>query len=86
MSHTDGRDFVPEYVVRIDAVGATVEISKLGGGTLGRSYAGLWEWTARLDSGEMIHSWDADWDMLNTGTPKTHRQAAFIVADFLSYR
>lgn len=54
-----------------------VEISKAGGGTVGRRYQGLWSY--RITSqGKMV----AEGDDLRTGSPATHEQAARIAWAF----
>jgi hypothetical protein len=69
----------PEY----EAVGrplgthVMVEISKVGGGTLGRRYQGLWNY--RITSkGKVV----AEGDDLRTGSPATHEEAARIAWAF----
>lgn len=58
----------------------TVSVNKVGGGTLGRAYEGLWEFrVSEPDSSDRTLWFGRD---LNTGTPKTHMQAALDVADF----
>jgi len=58
--------------------GATVLVSKVGGGTLGRYYSGAWHYSySRRD----YHAEGSD---LMTGTPHTHADAASIVADHLA--
>ena len=76
MSYADGRDFAPEYVTVID--GTVIEIEKLGGGTLGRAYSGTWR-CQYTPPGDVPH-FTQD---LTTGTPKTHAQAAVLLAEFL---
>ncbi len=75
----DLRDMLgePEYTTKI--LGMTVDIWKMGGGTLGRSYDGKWGYKVTSPNGRVI----AEGDDLNTGTPKTHREAARIAVDFL---
>jgi hypothetical protein len=71
--------FDPELVELTIAYGhGEVEVYKIGGGTLGRSYGGLWGY--RLTHGpsaEVV----ASGEDLRTGAPKTHDQAARIVLD-----
>ena len=57
----------------------TISVSKVGGGTLGESYEGLWEYNATCDGKPVMFGAD-----LYTGTAKTHEQAARIVAGFLT--
>lgn len=77
MYYTDMRDFEPEYTTEID--GLTVEISKVGGGTVGEQYEGRWIY--HVTRGDKIIMFGND---LYTGTPKTHAQAAQLVYDFQS--
>lgn len=59
--------------------GATVLVSKVGGGTLGRRYVGAWHYSySRRD----FHEEGSD---LDVGTPITHEEAAGLVADFTEY-
>jgi hypothetical protein len=55
-----------------------ISVSKAGGGTIGKSYTGTWHYRAYIRGCLMISG-----DDLHTGTPKTHEQAARIVAGFL---
>jgi len=67
--------FLPEYPEpRI-----TISVSKLGGGTLGESYEGLWEFRVYIKGNPVITGTD-----LRTGIPQTHEETARIVAGFLS--
>lgn len=66
-----------EYSTDID--GATVRISKVGGGTIGRSYTGSWHYSL-VGGGTGTDTEGSD---LTTGSPVTHEEAAVIVADFL---
>lgn len=70
----------PEYEYRGRPMGTYVmaEVSKVGGGTVGRQYAGRWEVRITRDS-RIIH----ECDDLNTGTPKTHEEIARIAYGFL---
>lgn len=65
---------------REDGTRLVVRISKVGGGTVGRAYEGRWHYRVRPADGRKIL---AEGDDLNTGTPKTHREAAEILLDFL---
>ena len=76
MSYTDLRDFHAEF--ETTEHGAKIEIEKLGGGTIGQTYVGTWRWRATFPGGRVIQGQD-----LVTGMPKTHQQAAEILADFL---
>lgn len=66
-----------EYVTRID--GLNVQVSKRGGGTLGKSYVGLWDVTVMNGPVYVL-----DGEEIDAGTPKTHAQVARIAADFAS--
>jgi hypothetical protein len=58
---------------------STVSVSKVGGGTVGRSYGGAWHYCRRV-GGEVTHR-GSD---LVTGSPRTHNEAADDIAAFLS--
>lgn len=85
MSYSDLRDFDAEYIVRL-ADGETgyeywVEIEKLGGGTIGEMYVGIWRY--------MIFHSVSDPDSLivkgqdlHSGTPINHLEAARSALDF----
>lgn len=64
-----------EYSTTID--GLHVEVSKRGGGTLGKSYVGLWDVTV---TNGPVYVFDGK--ELNAGTPKTHVQVARVAAHF----
>jgi hypothetical protein len=78
MSYTDLRDFYPEFSTVID--GWIIEIEKLGGGTIGKSYDGHWRYIVTNAFGEEITRGQDLW----TGTPKTHGDMASTLWDFLS--
>jgi hypothetical protein len=66
-----------EWVGRPLGTHVMVEISKAGGGTVGKRYQGLWSY--RITSqGKMV----AEGDDLRTGSPATHEQAARIAWAF----
>lgn len=66
-----------EWVGRPLGTHVMVEISKAGGGTVGKWYQGLWSY--RITSqGKMV----AEGDDLRTGSPATHEQAARIAWAF----
>lgn len=69
MSYSDLRDFEPEYTAEID--GATVEIEKLGGGTLGREYVGTWRYRYTFSDGRVEKGQDCE-----TRMPHTHAWVA----------
>jgi len=56
---------------------SVVDLYKVGGGTLGKTYAGMWGY--RLYREERLIASGED---LYTGTPKTHDEAAQLVLDF----
>jgi hypothetical protein len=76
MSYTDLRDFEPEYTTTTDN-GLTVQIEKLGGGTVGNAYAGLWRYIVTTASGTFV----ARGQDVATGMPHTHAEVAEMVAD-----
>lgn len=55
---------------------AVVEVSKVGGGTLGRRYEGDWEVTVAINGVIVID------DVITTGTPKNHPQVADLALEF----
>lgn len=73
---TDPSDW--EYVA-MTYDGSTVRISKVGGGTIGRAYAGAWHYSHEDSNGVVTRGSD-----LNTGTPFYHEEAAEAVLDFLA--
>lgn len=77
MSYTDLRDFEVEYETVTDA-GFMVKVQKLGGGTVGREYAGTWRYIVTDAAGQELGRGQD----LETGRPKTHAEVAEIVADF----
>ncbi len=84
MTYTDLRDFEPEITLEIpgfdgDDEPLSIAIAKVGGGTLGRAYPGLWQAVAAYGSRELYRGGD-----LNIGRPHTHRQAAAVLAQFLA--
>lgn len=54
-----------------------IDIYKIGGGTIGRSYIGDWAYRVR-QYGKVIHS-GTD---LHTGMPKNHQQVAELASQF----
>lgn len=64
-----------EFVIE-DYYGLRIEIDKVGGGTVGKSYAGRWEYLIRkgldIQTGEY-----------ESGMPETHMDAALAVGDIL---
>jgi hypothetical protein len=77
VSYTNLRDFYPEYSTVID--GWIIEIEKLGGGTIGKSYDGHWRYIVTDAFGEEITRGQD----LYTGAPATHDEAALILWGFL---
>lgn len=69
----------PEYeaVGRPIGTHVMVEISKAGGGTVGKRYQGTWSYRI-TQNGKVV----AEGDDLRTGTPKTHEEAARIAWEF----
>lgn len=77
MSYTDLRDFEAEYTYVSDT-GLTVQVEKLGGGTVGREYTGTWRYVVTDASGtELGRGQD-----LTTGMPHTHVWAARFAAEY----
>lgn len=80
MSYTDLRDFAPEYAetfLTMSGAVLAVTLEKLGGGTLGEAYAGIWRYVVTRDGTEIGRAQDFE-----TGTPHTHAQAAHALAAF----
>lgn len=59
-------------------IGEAVEIYKVGGGSLGKAYEGLWGYRVSIGN-EVV----ASGEDLCTGMPKTHKEAARLVLEFL---
>lgn len=71
----DDEDF--EYVQDFNDDGYIVYVSKVGGGTLGRSYEGAWLY-------RIADKW-GDWfddDVMHTGTPWQHSTVAAAVLEY----
>ncbi len=84
MSYTDLRDFEPETVFEIPALGdydapLSIAIAKSGGGTVGRRYVGLWRAVVTHGDRELYRG-----QTLSTPLPHTHGEAAALLADFLA--
>lgn len=77
MSHSDLRDFEAEYETEV--VGLLVVVEKLGGGTVGKSYAGRWRYIVQRDGVEVVRGQDFD-----TGTLHTHAEVAAPLAEHCS--
>jgi len=57
--------------------GMTVHVAKVGGGTLGKSYVGEWEFEVLDPDGNVIQK-----SYVGTGTAKTHVETCRIVLEF----
>jgi hypothetical protein len=57
----------------------TIEVAKVGGGTVGRAYTGWWQIVVTYAGREVYRT-----DDLHTGSPCTHRVAARHLAAFLA--
>lgn len=84
MSYTDLRDFEADAVFTVSKLNAgdpelTIAIEKLGGGTVGDAYEGIWRYVVTF-AGEVIR-YGQD---LHTGYPTTHEGAAVLLADCVS--
>lgn len=81
MSYTDLRDFDAEatFTFEADGVEVTVEIAKLGGGTVGRQYTGRWRYIMSVGGTEAARGQDFD-----TSTFESHKSAARILFRMLS--
>lgn len=71
-------EFEAEYTTTVD--GYTISVEKIGGGTVGKAYAGTWAYAVTDSTGAEIVAGTN----LYTGMPKTHAEAALIVIDFTS--
>ena len=65
-----------EYRVNIPDTPLWVNISKVGGGTVGKSYEGTWEY--QITGPDVLFSNDD----LRTGTPHTHEYVAALIPTF----
>lgn len=81
MSYTDLRDFEAEAVFTFDEAGfqTRVKIAAMGGGTVGRAYAGTWRYIVTCDGIEVARGQD-----FTTGMPKTHAEAAEMIYEYFS--
>lgn len=70
-------DYEPEFKREFDT-GIIVSIDKTGGGTLGKSYVGTWDFTAVINSQSRSIVGE-----IETGTAKTHDAAAEAVHDMI---
>lgn len=62
-------DYEPEFKREFDT-GIIVSINKTGGGTPGKSYVGTWDFEVMFNSVSLYQG------QLETGSPKTHEDAA----------
>lgn len=69
-----GEEQEPEYAA--GSCGARVEVSKMGGGTVGKEYTGRWHYAVFDVLGALVASGD---DYI-TGRPHTHRWVARDIA------
>lgn len=69
-----------EYAAVID--GLRVYVNKVGGGTVGKEYAGE-DWFVTVMNGDVF---ELDNDVLYVGTPTTHHKAARLAAEWASER
>lgn len=79
LSRSQGRETLSEYMntrMLQDRTIVSLEVSKVGGGTVGESYDGLWEVRIASDAGTL-----AEYNDLHTGTPKTHEEVIDIALD-----
>lgn len=67
-----------EYEWACSTNGVTLCVRKVGGGTLGRRYAGQWDY-ALFRNGQLA----VEGNDLHTGAPKTHYEAVEELIDFL---
>lgn len=84
MSYTDLRDFDSELSVSIPQMNdgdktLSIQIEKLGGGTVGKSYTGTWRYRVLWAGKEVYKAQD-----LETPTPTSHEEAASLIAGFLA--
>lgn len=82
MQHTNiSPDYNPEAIILIES-GWTVSVAKVGGGTVGTTYTGWWDWAISDANGAIIDTSICNRDaQLYTGTPKNHSEAAELVAE-----
>lgn len=78
MSYTDLRDFDAELDYWYENYGR-IQVEKLGGGSIGKAYEGIWRYKAFDTKGELI-TLGQDFE---TGTPKTHEQVASILFEMI---
>lgn len=66
-----------EFIATID--GLSVSVDKVGGGTVGRDYTGMWMITVKNGDAFVYNN-----DMMSTSIPRSHEDVAAIAADFAS--
>lgn len=84
VSRMQDRDF--EFLtqpLQPDGQRLIIRVSKVGGGTVGQAYEGRWMYRIKRMRKFQATVLIAEGDDLNTGTPKTHKEAAEIAADFV---
>lgn len=83
MSYTDLRDFTVEYIAVVwdysQTHKYTIQIEKLGGGTYGQKYSGVWRYIVWRNGQEIGRGQDFE-----CGTPMTHREAAISIISFFT--
>lgn len=79
-----GLDISPEFIAE-NREGVRVEIEKIGGGIIGKAYAGDWQYRVTVPAwgGFMGNTYDGT--DLRTGTPKTHAEACAILCDMFEF-
>lgn len=76
MSYTDLRDFSPEYAASRGDL--RIQVEKLGGGTLGRDYDGVWRYVVSDQHGtELVRAQD-----FKAGTPLSHHVVSMRIAEY----
>lgn len=69
-------DYEPEFR-RVFDTGIIVSINKTGGGTLGKSYVGAWDFEVMFNGASLYQG------QLETGSPRTHEGAAEAAHDMV---
>lgn len=80
MSYTDLRDFSAELTYTDSQYGVTIQVEKLGGGTLGKKYDGIWRYIATHTNTDEEITRGQDYE---TGTPKEHDEVAEELAAYV---
>ena len=74
---------MPEAIFNFED-GSVVEIEKVGGGTIGKSYTGE-KWFYRFTTADNDVTEGTEWaTALHVGGSATHLEAAYVVHDFLT--